>query len=279
MAEEKRPQFNDVLGALVSGVSHARRVADAEVMRIAQFYRNHEYLSGLTVPRLRVSKIAIDLPVLFDEVLPAEAAVSNSPEYIAKCSREFVDSSVKEMKERLSQGHHRLDEKVAKMAIQLIDYINASWLKNFEKLQRSRLQLVDRLLKKAMYRDGVSDVAIMEAVGESTEELLKEMVAEIIKSQAEDSEQSERDLLVKNTMVSAAVKDLIKDIRSQTEQCALQSGSIPASFSVRVDSEAIKNAGSPNSITRLRMVLTEEGLEWSTEENESGDTNWRLLPE
>ena len=279
MADDKRPQFNDVLGALVSGVSHARRVADAEVMRIAQFYRNHEYLSGLTVPRLRVSKIAIDLPVLFDEVIPAEAAEANTPEYIANSSRGYVERSVAEMKERLSQGHHKLDEDVAAMAMQMIDYINKKWLDNFEKMQRSRLQLVDRLLKKAMYKDGVSDVAIMEAVGESTEDLLTEMVTEIIRAQAERVDESQRHLLIQNTMVSSTIKELIRDIRTQTEQSALMKDSTPASFSVRVDSEAIKNAGSPQSVTRLRMVLNEEGLEWSTEESDSGETSWRLLPE
>lgn len=30
--DEKRPQLNDVLGALVSGVAHARRVADSQIL-------------------------------------------------------------------------------------------------------------------------------------------------------------------------------------------------------------------------------------------------------
>lgn len=279
--EEKKPKLNDVLGALVSGVAHARRVADAEVMRIAKFYRNHEYLNGLSVPRLRISRIAIDLPVLFDQVIPAERAVPHDHDYIASLSREILKNSVRDLEKLLRQGHNHLGEDVQEIALELIsNYVTDDWLDKFEQLQSSRLQLLLRLLDKANYSEPVPDITLMEEVGESSAELLRQMISDLLMIIVkEKKEKEEQKTWVENAMTSEAIKDFVKDVRGQIEHISLQSITQPASFNVRVDTEAIKNAGSPQSVTRLRMALTEEGLEWSTEEGDDGGTTWKLLPE
>lgn len=279
--EEKKPKLNDVLGALVSGVAHARRVADAEVMRIAKFYRNHEYLNGLSVPRLRISRIAIDLPVLFDQVIPAERAVPHDHDYIASLSREILKNSVRDLEKLLKQGHNHLGEDVQEIALELIsNYVTDDWLDKFEQLQSSRLQLLLRLLDKANYSEPVPDITLMEEVGESSAELLRQMISDLLMIIVkEKKEKEEQKTWVENAMTSEAIKDFVKDVRGQIEHISLQSITQPASFNVRVDTEAIKNAGSPQSVTRLRMALTEEGLEWSTEEGDDGGTTWKLLPE
>ena len=45
--DDQERKFSDVLGALVSGVAHARCVADVEALRIAHAYRQNELLKGL----------------------------------------------------------------------------------------------------------------------------------------------------------------------------------------------------------------------------------------
>ncbi|GAA4903562.1 hypothetical protein [Ferrimonas pelagia] len=284
MADEPTPQLNDVLGALVSGVAHARRVADSEVMRIARFYRNHEHLNGLTVPRLRIDRIAIDLPILVDRVVPAVNAKWHAPSDIAAQSRQHLTESVQAMKQLLAQGHHELEPDIAGLALKLIELITPTWLDDFEKLQASRLQLLINLMKRTAAAEAASDVMIQDEVGHSTEELLRSLLKELLvtlvdKNHDSKSNGSGHSALIENTMVSDAITKLIQDIRSRTEQNCLLTATTPAGLDVRVDTEAIKNAGSPNSMTRLRMVLTEEGLEWSTEENDDGDVKWKLLPE
>lgn len=251
------------------------------VWRIAKFYRNHEYLNGLSVPRLRISRIAIDLPVLFDQVNPAERAVPHDHDYIASLSREILKTSVRDLQKLLKQGHNHLGEDVQEIALELLDnYVTDAWLDKFEQLQSSRLQLLLRLLDKANYSEPVPDITLMEEVGESSAELLRQMISDllmIIVQEKKDKE--EQKPWVENAMGSEAIKDFVKDVRGQIEHISLQSITKPASFNVRVDTEAIKNVGSPQSVTRLRMALTEEGLEWSTEEGEDGATAWKLLPE
>jgi hypothetical protein len=46
-----------------------------------------------------------------------------------------------------------------------------------------------------------------------------------------------------------------------------------------IDTEAVKNAGGPQTVSRLRFTLKEEGLEWADVTNDAGETTPRLLPE
>ena len=45
-----------------------------------------------------------------------------------------------------------------------------------------------------------------------------------------------------------------------------------------ITSEIKEGAGTAN-VTRIKLVLREEGLEWSTGENADGSTSRKLMPE
>lgn len=55
-----------LLGALISGVVHARRIADEESAAVAEYYKDNPLLSGMSIPRVRVPEITIDIPMLID---------------------------------------------------------------------------------------------------------------------------------------------------------------------------------------------------------------------
>jgi hypothetical protein len=55
-----------LLGALVSGVVHARRIADEESAAVAEHYKDNPLLSGMSIPRVRVPEVTIDIPMLID---------------------------------------------------------------------------------------------------------------------------------------------------------------------------------------------------------------------
>jgi hypothetical protein len=48
---------------------------------------------------------------------------------------------------------------------------------------------------------------------------------------------------------------------------------------ISVHTADVKNQGNPGTITRLDMVMSEEGLEWVVETGEDGEKRWKLLPE
>lgn len=74
-------------------------------------------------------------------------------------------------------------------------------------------------------------------------------------------------------------KHLIDDLRSSAESKAISKPTVPPDFYVSVDTDSIKNAGGgPDVVTRLNMVLLEEGLEWLTEVKDGTETT-KLMPE
>ena len=62
-----------LLGALISGVVHARRIADEESAAVAEHYKDNPLLSGMSIPRVRVPEITIDIPMLIDAEDEGEA--------------------------------------------------------------------------------------------------------------------------------------------------------------------------------------------------------------
>jgi hypothetical protein len=60
------PDLSEILGAFLGSVAHARRLADQETVAIAQHYRSDPLLQGLSVPRVRLPEVVLELPVLVE---------------------------------------------------------------------------------------------------------------------------------------------------------------------------------------------------------------------
>src|SRR3954453_2825768 len=84
MDDTEDPKLSDVIGSLVSSMVHARTVADMEALRIAYHYRQNEFLQGLPIPRLRLQKVSISMPVVLTSVQPGRRAKANHPIEIAE---------------------------------------------------------------------------------------------------------------------------------------------------------------------------------------------------
>lgn len=86
--DNKPPKFSDVLGALVMGVAHGRKVADVGALHIARSYYKNDLLRGLPIPRLRIDKVSISLPLMLSDVIEGDPAEPNEPEEIANKAAE-----------------------------------------------------------------------------------------------------------------------------------------------------------------------------------------------
>ncbi|MDY6857249.1 MAG: hypothetical protein SWO11_21615 [Thermodesulfobacteriota bacterium] len=56
--------LGQLIGTILSSVAHARRIADEESTAIAEYYRDNPLLEGMSVPRIRVSELTLELPML-----------------------------------------------------------------------------------------------------------------------------------------------------------------------------------------------------------------------
>ncbi|TFH42149.1 MAG: hypothetical protein E4G94_06785 [ANME-2 cluster archaeon] len=50
----------------MSGVIRARRIADEQTAALAEYYKDNPLLEGLSVPRIRIPELTIDIPMLIE---------------------------------------------------------------------------------------------------------------------------------------------------------------------------------------------------------------------
>lgn len=62
------PYLGDYLGQLMAEIAIARMHADLETVRLAEIYAAHPLLRTMSVPRLRLPEVDLELPVLIEQV-------------------------------------------------------------------------------------------------------------------------------------------------------------------------------------------------------------------
>ncbi|GAB3051082.1 hypothetical protein GCM10027053_07960 [Intrasporangium mesophilum] len=62
------PSLGEVIGALLSNVAQARAAADLEAVRIARAYSSDPVMKLLSIPRIRLPEVVVDLPLLIADI-------------------------------------------------------------------------------------------------------------------------------------------------------------------------------------------------------------------
>lgn len=84
--------LGDLLGSLMSGLIGARRMADEQTAALAEYYRDNPLLEGLSVPRIRIPELTIDMPMLIENQVGGEAGEMENPTKVASA----LESQMKE---------------------------------------------------------------------------------------------------------------------------------------------------------------------------------------
>lgn len=75
--------LSQLLGTFLASVAKARHIADLQTAAIAEQYRHNPLLEGLSVPRVRVPELRIDLPLLIEGTSPGSPVRYPEPKIIA----------------------------------------------------------------------------------------------------------------------------------------------------------------------------------------------------
>ncbi len=75
--------LGDLLGSLMSGVIRARRMADEQTAALAEYYKSNPLLEGLSVPRIRIPELTIDMPMLIENHMEGQGGEMEDPAKIA----------------------------------------------------------------------------------------------------------------------------------------------------------------------------------------------------
>ncbi len=87
-------ELSEVLGALMVSLVHARRMADEETAAVAEYYKDNPLLEGMSLPRVRVPELTIDMPLTLKKHIPAKDAELDSPANIHRALMEHFKQSL-----------------------------------------------------------------------------------------------------------------------------------------------------------------------------------------
>jgi hypothetical protein len=91
--------LSDIVGALMTDMVNARRIADEHTVRVAQLYKKEPLLSGMSVPRIRIPEITIEMPIVVKMGEGAQEEKNTPPQDVVNRARKFLTK--KQKKENL----------------------------------------------------------------------------------------------------------------------------------------------------------------------------------
>lgn len=224
--------LSEVLGALLASVTQARRIADEETAALAEHYGGTPLLDGMSLPRIRLPEVVLELPVLIEEF---RVGAEEEP-----VSREAVKSA---LIDQLQTSAGRSGLSLPKV-----------FLSRFERELAAGLAPYSGKRPKALTAEGLARV--VEAA------LLRAIEADAVR-RFDDAQKK------------AALADLRRTAREAVAARTVR----PPGIEVSVLTEAIKERTAPGNVSRLRMTLKEEGMEWTVVEQPDGSERRTLSPE
>jgi hypothetical protein len=95
-------ELGDVLSSLISGLIKARASADQQTAIIAETYKANPLLEGLSVPRIRIPELIIDMPFVIEGHSPEKSGVLDDPKKIVSAIQPDLVSLLSQSKMNIS---------------------------------------------------------------------------------------------------------------------------------------------------------------------------------
>lgn len=282
--------LDQVLGAVLASLAQARRMADEQTTAIAQYYQTSPLLKGMSAPRIRLPEVTVDVPVIIDQLEAGKPPVFASPKELAALAVDAAvrtaqsadvpmsaavrDSLSAAIRARMDAVMGQLD--VGKAAPELVQESLAATVDEalhapVGKVISARVATLSKLAAQAAARAAVQ--ASTKATGKTTVRATTDAArAAGLAAASAPSAIAVPQATVVQASVLAAAKEAIR-------LAAIKEPGRAATLKTSVLTADIKERASPETITRLKLVLREEGMEWQEVRQANGSTTAMLTPE
>ena len=99
--------LGDLVGSLMCGLVRARRMSDEQTAALAEYYKSTPILEGLSVPRIRIPELTIEMPFLIENYTPGTEGQMEDPARIAVAANARLTASVAKNNIKLSPAFHK----------------------------------------------------------------------------------------------------------------------------------------------------------------------------
>lgn len=231
------PELGQFLGALMVSVAHARRIADEEATAIAEYYKSHPLLEGMSHPRIRVREMVVEIPLLVETLEEGEANIPEDHETVVEELMKELDDAAKEEDVEL----------------------NEQFVRRFR-------NVLSRQLRRVAIGTGGTIRSPREAVARSVELAFAKQVKRM---------QAENPRWIRPEQAKA----ISTELRNRAFEVALKRVGQPPAVMVSAVTAEVKDKATAANISRIRLTVTEEGLEWTSIEGADGARSHTLTPE
>ena len=100
--------LGDVIGTLMVGLIRARRMADEQTALLAEYYKTNPVLEGLSVPRIRVPELTIEMPVLIEDHKEGQPPQQATPTKIIDAVTSQLSSTLRDQKIETHPEFHEI---------------------------------------------------------------------------------------------------------------------------------------------------------------------------
>jgi hypothetical protein len=122
-------ELGDLLGSLMCGLIKARRMADEQTAALAEYYKNNPLLEGLSVPRIRIPELTVDLPLLIENHLQGENGKLETPAKIATAAAAHLKETLAKYNIKLNAEFQKVFFSEFQRQLELIQQSNAPIMK------------------------------------------------------------------------------------------------------------------------------------------------------
>ena len=268
--------LGEFIGGVMAGVARARRDADMTAAAIAEEYRLNSLLSQVPAPRIRLSNIELDIPVLLSS---ADSAATRSGGGAAMTPEGAV-AALQEVIRRERDDRFLID-RFSELALRDMHVIFGGRVTDISG------EAIARAAQIAFTAAHSEHAARPQSVAKKDEPKLKE--ARRGRKEEDTKEESKRPdeeaSMGPGTHVMQSNEELvflnrmrnILDIESRRIGREIESPG--PSIQILPQTEMVRSMGTDSTVTRLKLKLLEEGLEWSTSQDEQGNQIGTLTPE
>jgi len=229
--------LGQLLGTLLSSLAHARRIADEETTAIAEHYKDHPLLEGLSLPRIRVPEMVLEMPMLI---------------------------------ESHDEGQANIPEDTDIIVTNVIEELRASSLREGVTLQEANIDFFREDLVREINKLSPNSTSVTSFPKEVVIRSVDKSFTALIRRELSANTQS---------ISPEQTKNISSDIRSKASEVALKEVGSPPSIEASIITAEVKDEAGAGNVSRLRIVMKEEGLEWSISQSEDGTNTKTLTPE
>lgn len=224
---------------IMQDITKARVQSDMETVRMAELYAKNDLLKHFSVPRFRMPSIEIDIPVAIDHTKNNQIT-----KYEPVSDEQLINSTFLAFNDFYQE---RYGKKLVSVSEFRLKGSYANLIPDLKTMLERNIEL-EQILDN--YANKVSEVSITS---------MKLNLARKI-----------------NVLEGKALPELIKN---KLKPFFVRKPFDSSSLNVIVETARLRELGDPQNLMRIKLNITEDGMEWINEQNNDGSIKNLLLPE